>query len=205
MRRALAVAFACIMFGAHLARAQDTGIFGITTQSGMLLIWNQPEDHFTVEIPGKQIAKLPGTDHFFFSVDGVVVQVGTAGVEQFAPTSSGTDAQSVLVAHRDWEVAYIREALGASFDVTSESVDLGAVGKGLLWSYAMPRGVKTEVKRQLYLTVFAGDGVILFNGAVTAEADERRVRELLVAIASSLRVSPTPIDVEKLQQQLKDG
>ena len=52
---------------------QENGINAINTGSGYILVWNQSNIHFTVEIKGKAVKPLTGSEHVFFNVDGMVI------------------------------------------------------------------------------------------------------------------------------------
>ncbi|MHC1742593.1 MAG: hypothetical protein AB9873_06120 [Syntrophobacteraceae bacterium] len=184
------------------ASRQADRIVALKTDAGVLLVWNQPGQHFTVELRGESIQPFPGSEHVFFSVDGVIVQIGAVGVKEFGPGTLGRNGSAILAAHRDWEAKSIRERLGAPIDIQSTEVELGALGKGLLWSYDMPRGFDDEAKQQVYLTVLSKQFLVFFNGVVTATASEERVRQVLVATASTLQVKRARIDVDKLQKRL---
>lgn len=199
----LTAIFILVSTVAAVASQQADQVVALKSEAGVLLVWNEPGNHFTVELRGDEIEPLPESGHVFFRVEGVVVQVGAIGVDEFAHGAGGRPIPEILAAHRDWEARYIGGRLGAQIVIQSSEVDLGPIGKGLLWGYDMPPGLDAEAKKQIYLTVLNKRHVLYFNGVVTAAAAEGRVTKLLMTVASSLRVSRDRVDVKKPRKKLR--
>src|SRR5688500_9610296 len=88
-------------------RAQEEQSGMIKTAKGILVVWNEPGNYFTIEIKGKQIA--PMEQPMMFQVDGKFFQIQTAAKKQFLKGSNDKklDDKTILAAHRDWERDYI--------------------------------------------------------------------------------------------------
>lgn len=203
MSRLLILGLIVALSTGAFASQQSDEIVAVKTDGGVLLVWNRPGQHFTVQLRGDSIQPLPGSEHVFFNVDGVIIQIGAAGVSKLGLGPDGPDGVAILAAHRDWEVKSIVERLGAPVAIRSSEIDLGRFGRGLLWGYEMPQGFDTEAKQQLYLTMLTKRYVVYFNGVVTATATEDRVRGVLMSAASTLNASTTRIDVKRLQRELR--
>src|ERR1043166_5012915 len=93
------------------AGSPEDGAVALAIDGGVLIVWNQPGEHFTLEIHGKKIIPLAGSEHVLFNVDGAVLQIQTVPVSDFLHDATVTDEIAILQAHRAWETSYIREAL----------------------------------------------------------------------------------------------
>ena len=205
-RRRVAILTLILLFAADArAASQEQGISAIKTGDGILLVWNQPNDFFTLEVKGTDIRPL-GSERVFFEVDGVVFQVQSAAVSQFLKSGTeGRSAQSVLDAHRDWEAAHIEGLLGKKLKVASSPLKLKGGGEALLWKFDMPEGLNGEAKQQMFVTVLNGENVLLLNGVVSEKVREAAVEQFLVATAGTLKRSPKPIDLRELQEAIRKG
>ena len=87
------------------ASQRDYRTAAIKTETGALLVWNQPDNYFTLEIKGQDVRPNNSTSDVFFKVDGFVFQVQVAAINQFVKDSNkdSQTAQAILAAHRDWE------------------------------------------------------------------------------------------------------
>lgn len=189
------------------ANRQDGGITAIKTVNGFLLVWNQPGNHFTVEVKGKAVKPLNSTEHVFFDVDGIVFQIQSVAVSEFLKSGKkpGQDLQSVLIAHKDWEAQYAESTFRKKLSVESSPQKLGDKGEALFWKYDMPEGFNQESRKQLFLTSTGGDYVVVLNGVVTDKVKEETVRQFLLDTILTLKVSSKPINVQELQEAIRRG
>jgi hypothetical protein len=188
--------------------AQDESpISAIKTLDGYLLVWNRPDLHFTVLIKGKDIKPLNDTEHVFFNVDGMVVQVQLALVNEFAPDAKARrlDDKAILAAHRDWESKFLEGLLSSKLKLQSFNAKLSAGGEASLWQFDMPEGMNADTRKQLYLTVVRGEYVVLLNAAAITSISEETARKFLLDTMATLKISPTPIDVKKLSDSIRKG
>lgn len=187
------------------AADQGNGIAAIKTEDGFLLVWNQPNDYFTLEIRGKKIRPLESTEHVFFNVDGIVLQIQSVAVDTFLKDAGKAEEspQSVLEAHRDWETKFIQDSLHRKLNVQSSALKLKDGSEALLWRFAMPKGIKSDAKQQLYLSVVNGGNVLLLNGVMTGKHKEEAVQRLLVNTVETLQKSAKPFDLLELQESVR--
>ena len=179
----------------------------ITTNDGVLFVWNVKELHFTVAVKGKDIKRVSDPDHIFLSVDGKMLQIQAAEIRDFAPNAKEKklDDKAVLAAHREWESKYIGELLKSKLTLHSFSVNMSVLGAASLWEFDMPAGMNAEVKTQVYMTVVRGDYVVLLNCEATTTSPEAEVRKFLLDTMATLKTSSEPIDVQKLSQTIRTG
>lgn len=202
--RVLAVIFLSFLLTGSSAADQGNGIAAIKTEEGFLLVWNQPNDYFTLEIKGKKILPLDSTEDIFFNVDGIVLQVQSVAVDEFLKEAGkvGESPQSILEAHKDWETRFIQDSLHRKLKVQSSALGLKDGSEALLWKFDMPKGIKSDAKRQLYLSVVHSGNVLLLNGVVTGKQKEEAVQQLLVNTVETLQTSAKPFDLLKLQESV---
>jgi hypothetical protein len=186
---------------------QEDGWALITTEDGVLFVWNIQKLHFTVAIKGKDIKRVDDPDHIFLAVDGKILQIQAAEIRNFAPDAKAKklDDKAVLAAHREWESKYIGELLKSKLTLHSFSVNMSALGAASLWEFDMPAGMNAEVKTQVYMTVVRGDYVVLLNCEATTTTPEVEVRKFLLDTMATLNTSDIPIDVQKLSESIRAG
>ena len=192
------------------ASQEENGTKAIKTADGYLLVWNQPHIYFSLGIKGKDVQPLNSTEHVFFKVDGMALQVQTASISEFmkdAEQKKPAD-NAILLAHRDWESEFIANTLlGKKLDVKTVPQKLSNGSEALLWKFEMPKmpGMESAAREQLYLTVVSGDHVILLSGAVEGAITGDAAQKFLLETISTLQVSSKPIDVLQLQESIRKG
>lgn len=186
---------------------QEDGWVGIKTNEGILFVWNVRGLYFTLSLKGKDIKPLNDPEHIFFSVDGMVFQVQLAEIRDFAPDAKEKklNDKSILAAHRDWEAKFLEELLKRKLQVQNFNVRLSSGTDASLWQFDMPEGMNAEAKKQVYLTVVSKDYVMLLNNVVTATTSDDVARKFLLETIATLKISPTPIDVKKLSESIRQG
>ena len=205
--RCLTILLLIFLLAGRLHAYQENGITALKTEAGVLLVWNQPDDYFTLEIKGKEIRPLNSSEHVFFTVDGIPFQVQSVAVSELLKDAGklGQSPQSILAAHKDWEAKYIESSLGRKLNVQSSLLVLKGGGQALFWKFDMPEGLSSDARQQQYLSVVNGPNVLLLNGVVTGEEKESVVRQLLVDTMETLKKSPKPINLRQLQESIRNG
>jgi len=206
-RRWFTVLLLILLLAGSLYADQENGITALKTETGVLLVWNQPDDYFTLEIKGKEIRPLDSSEHVFFTVDGIPFQVQSVAASEVLKDAGkvGQSPQSILTAHKDWEAKYVESSLGRKLNVQSSPLVLKGGGEALFWKFDMPEGLKSDARQQQYLSVVNGRNILFLNGVVTGEKQEAVVRQLLVDTMETLKNSPKPIDLLKLQESIRNG
>ena len=206
-RRCTAALLLIFLLTGRLFAYQEDGITAVKTEGGVLLVWNQPNDYFTIEIKGNEIRPLNSSEHVFYSVDGIPIQVQSVAISDVLKDAGkvAPPAQSILTAHKDWESQYLQNMLSQKLNVQSSPIKLKGGGDALFWKYEMPKGMSGDAKQQQYLSVVNGQNVLFLNGVVTGEQKEDAVRQLLVETMESLKKSPKPINLRELQEAIRSG
>ncbi len=190
-----------LLLGIHSSSHSE--VSAIRTAAGVVVVWNEPDCRFTVEIPCKAVEPLEHPAHFFIKADGVPFQIQTAKGKDILAKPAAVLPAELLKVHRDWEEKSLEKALEAEIVPESEPLTLSNGDQALLWSYRMPAGMDAEVVRQVYLTRVVGEEVVVINAVVVKGAKVEGIRKNLIATANSLRVHDVPIDLQKLRESLK--
>ena len=172
----------------------------IKTLSGYLLVWNQRNNYYILEIKGKDVRQT-STERKFFSVDGMFLQIVDAPIDNVVEAVKRTslDDKAILEAHRDWEAKYLAEEYKAKLEITSSWQKLSNGKDALLWGATLPETAKGNVKKQVYLTMVKGDYILMLGGAVTDTIGENATQQLLLTTIETLKTSDKPTDLQKLR------
>jgi len=204
----LAALFCALVLLANLsAGQQDKYRSGaINTRTGLLLVSNDSDNWYTLEIKGSDV-RLTSTKPRVFNVDGMFLQVVSAKISKFLGEQEKrpADEKTILQAHRDWEAKYAQGSYTEKLVIESSWQKLDNGKDALLWKYNVPEGNKTNVKKQIYLTVVKGEHVLMLGGIVTDDIKEEDSLKLLLTTISSLKVSDKPIDFDQLQESIRKG
>lgn len=188
-----------------LTTQQEEGWATIKTDDGVLFVWNSHGLYFTLTITGKEIKPLDDPEHIFFNIDGRILQIQLAAINNFAPGAKEKKLsdKSILAAHRDWEAAFVEGLLKSKLAVRTFNAKLSDGSEALLWQFDMPEGMNVESKKQLYLTVVKNDYVLLLNSVATATTSDTDGRRFLLDTVATFKPSPTPIDVKQLSESIR--
>ena len=206
-KRVLVLALCIVFLTSGTSAAGQEGVNAIFMGSGYLLVCNWPGLYFSLEVKGKKVKPLPQTEHVFFEVDGIVLQVQGAAISDFVKDikDKRPSDQEILAAHRDWESDYVGSALGKKLKVESSPQKLPNGTEALLWKFAMPDGFNCQAKTQMYLAIVSKDHVLLLNGVVDKTMEDADVQKYLLDTAATIKISAEPIDVKKLSEAIKKG
>ena len=184
---------------------QEDGIVVIKTLTGDVLVWNQKDNHFTLEITGKEVKPQTNTESVFLNVDGIVLQVQSVPISEFLKDakSQKPDSGAILKAHQEWEAEYIAGVLGKKLSVQTTPQKLSNGKEALFWKYDMPEGLSETVKKQFYLSMLSNNYVVFLNGVVESGTTDAAVHQLLLVTAATLKTSSDKIDVNKLRESIK--
>jgi len=192
------IAFVLLFAGSISAQEEQSGM--IKSANGVLVVWNEPGNYFTIEIKGKDIK--PSQQERLFKVDGRFFQIQTVEKKAFLkPTDKSLDDKAILAAHRDWEKEYISGVIKHELKVDSEWLKLPDDRDILVWSYDMP---KTALK-QFYVAVVKRDHVLLLNTALEKEGEAQASKDFLLQTLSTLKSSDKPLSLQKASEQIIKG
>ena len=192
-----------LLISVMCVRAQTSEQSGlIKTATGILVVSNEPDNYYSIEVKGKSIKPIP--DHpFWFYVDGKFVQIVCAEKREFLKDDKGIDDKSILLAHQKWESDYISETLGAKLKLDSSWLKLSSDTLAMAWSYDMPQVAdKQTAKRQLYLLRVKGKYVFGLNTVVEKDGEEKVLQQFLVDTLETLKPRDRPLSLEKARDQI---
>lgn len=192
------VAFSTSAFG------QEEQSGAIKTDKGILVVWNEPGNYYTIEIKGNKIT--PTEQPRLFSVDGKFFQIQTAPKKEFMKDSKTLDDKAILTAHRDWEHDYVSKLLNIELKVESEWLTLPGGQEALAWGFDMPKVIGSQTaKRQIFLTVVKRDHVFVLNSAITDLAHTSDAKMLLLESMQTMKSSDKPLSLKKASEQIRKG
>lgn len=176
----------------------------VKTSCGYLLVWNQPDNYYTLDIKGDNVSQT-STEQVQFTVDGKFLQVVTPTIKSFLKESQKTDAKSILAAHRDWETDFLSGEYKEKLKVESFPQKLANGEEALIWQFDLPKSAKGNVRKQTYLTLVKGDYIFMLGSIVTDTISEKESHRLLLLTALGLKASDKPTDLAKIQALYKDN
>ena len=176
----------------------------IKSATGYVLVWNQPNNYYVLEINGKDVRQT-STERKFFSVDGMFLQIVDAAIEDVvqAAQRQKMNDREILEAHRDWEAKFMEGEYKAKLKVEYSWQKLNNGKDALLWHASLPETAKGNVKKQVYLSVVHGDYVLMLGGAVTDTSGERVTQLLLLNTMQTLKTSNQPTDLQKVRDAIR--
>lgn len=195
--------------GSNAPFVQEDIWTAIKTDDGIIFVWNRTGLNFTLSIKGNEIRPMNDPNNIFFVVDGVVLQIQSLPISDFAPDArkNKLDDKAILLAHQSWEKKFIEdELLHSKLKLQSSGEKLANGSDALIWQYDLPENLKNrDAQKQVYLTIVAKDFVILLNSVVDATSSEATVHKLLLDTISTLKLSSERIDVKRLQEAIRKG
>ncbi|HWP52438.1 MAG TPA: hypothetical protein VNK07_00090 [Candidatus Binatia bacterium] len=186
---------------------QDDDSGGILkTEKGILIVWNEPNNNYTIEVKGNDIRPFADSPLIFY-VDKKILQIKTVAKKEFVNNleTAGLDDKSILIAHRDWEVKYLSSLFKQSLKIDSAWQKLTNGVDALLWNFEMPSNGNSQAKKQVFLVISKGDYILLLNSAVTDSIDEKTVRQFLLETIETLKINKKPLSLKKAQEQILNG
>src|SRR5215218_11251317 len=111
----------------------------IKTEGGVLLVWNEPENYYTLEIKGEKVVSA-STERLILIVDHKFLQILTVQTHSFMKDEhvrTQADQKFILTSHRDWEAQRIESTIKEKLNVESSWQKLSNGREALLWEYDM--------------------------------------------------------------------
>lgn len=176
----------------------------IKTSGGFMLVWNEPNNYYILEINGRDV-KQASTERKFFSVDGMFLQIVDASIKDFVQPAQrqSLDDKAILEAHRDWETKFLEGEYKAKLKTESSWQKLTNGKDALLWAASVPETAKTNVRKQMYLSIVKGDYILLLGGVATDTITEEATQQLLLRTMQTVKTSDKPADLQKLRDTIR--
>jgi hypothetical protein len=185
-----------------LGQNDGQGTTLIKTDAGVLWAHNEDGAHFTVEIKGDEIQ--PMQEYPMLRVGNRPLQLRLALIEEFLSIKESRPKDGVILkAHQDWEAAHHSKLLNTKLTLRSETIRLGAEREALFWDYPNPLQMSRDFTAQSFLTTAIGKHLLVLNAPQLSGEPPNAARDFLVAILSTLQVSPAPIDIKALAESIR--
>jgi hypothetical protein len=196
------IVIVCLLYVGVLSlaaqRPEPSGL--VRTADGVLLVWNQPDNYFTLEIKGKLIQPLP-QNAMWFKVDGKFFQLMMAAKSGLKPDAAGDKA--FAEAHAKSESDHIGGLMQRKLDVKTSWTKLADGADALLWSFDMPKiSDKQTVLKQLYISTLKRNHVIGINVPVEPGDDEKRLWQMITDSINTLKPRDKPLKLEDATKQV---
>lgn len=192
------------LFVSPLALGQNNGQVAMLIKTAAGVLWTHNEDgtHFIVEIKGDEIQQMQG--HPMLRVGNRPLQLSLVRTEEFLSVKEPLPKDSVILkAHQDWEAAYHSKLINTKLTPRSETIRFGADREALFWDYPNPPQMSRDFTAQSFLTTAIGKHVLVLNAPQISGEPPNAARDFLVAILSTLQVSPAPIDIKALVESIR--
>ena len=189
-------------------------LVGIKTYDGILLVWNEKGNYFTVEFKGESLkGKQAKEGGLHIAVDDKLVQIQSALIKNYLPAGPGTlTDNTILLKHMQWESGYIQKFFKEQkIKVKIQGLQNIRGRSYYSWEYKFPASfykdratpLNQRVRKQLFLTTRNRDHIIILNGTVAAGNDEYEVRQYMIDTMRTLETSAKPYDIKALQARYK--
>ena len=136
---------------------------------------------YIVEIPGKTVVPygVEQANHPYLMVDGIFLQMLSVPLAEFKADAAASD-EAVLRRQMQYEAAFQKVPL-ASIRARTRKLTKGRTA--LMWSFKH----SAAPSRQVFLTIRAGNYVVVLGSAVQRGQSEAQIEEFLARIAGSFR------------------
>ncbi len=182
----------------------DGDVAGVKDSTGMVILWNRSQPYFSMHVPGNQFKGM-GQHGTYFKVDGMFLQVQSTGINEFWPDAKVIDPAAILVAHRDWEAAFLQRAAGVAMKLNSRPGKLNDGTPVLFWEMAPTKVRAGMPTSQLFVTRFEAGKVILAGSALEDGVSKSKAKAVILDAISHVNFSPTPFDFKAVQKDIANG
>ena len=184
--------------------SNDSGI--IKTKDGFLLISNRNQIPFSLEFKGNSIKPLK-SDHPVFIIDGKLWQLVDVSIDELKTTENKsknfTDEEN-LELHKKWESDYIGNALNKKLSVSSETIEIREKRKAMVWSFEMPKELKSDYSHQIFITTVVGNRIVAISSSIDVGKNLADYKNSLIEIMKTLKTSDKPFDINKVAKEIKN-
>jgi hypothetical protein len=171
-----------------------------------LIVWNEPNNNYTLEIRGAEVRPIPD-QRLMFVADGKFLQLITVPKKDVLKKAQTKDLddKAILTAHRDREAQYLSGVFKETLKIDSSWQRLPNGADALWWNFEMPAGAGSRAKKQVYLVASKGDHILLLNSVVTDEVVEKTAQQFLLDTMATLKINKKPLSLRKAQERILRG
>jgi hypothetical protein len=171
------------------------------TKTGAMVVYTGETHSFTIEIIGNDIK--PSDKPNFMTVDNKILQSSIIPFQtqlEFEKLSEEAQKKNLL-SYMDYEMKYIKDQLKAkNLNENNEFISLNNE-LFLFWTYDMPKSYKT-IDKQCYLVTICFDQMLILNSPVDSGKSFKEIKDFLLNIGNTIKLSDHSIDLNKLYEEL---
>lgn len=204
MRKIILALTALLLFSSFGFSQTDEimGQLSIKTQNGFLFIDNNEDKSFSLEVAGEKVETRESAGVPMFVIDGMLMQILSVPLENFAPKDSKLSEEQLLEEHKKWESDFLgSEVYGEKLKVISEKVRFGE-RNALFWGFTRP-GSNKQFKQDYFLTTVVGKSLVAIGSPLEEKDSVEAVKKALSQIMATLKVSDKPFDIKKLSESFR--
>jgi hypothetical protein len=192
--------------GAAPGKARPEGSSrAVNVGCGFVLSETHDKVHFHLNLFGKDVRQVPKEGHFWWLVDGYLVESTIAVSDQVG--DPGARGPTLLQKYMKWETDYTVKQNGwPPVDPRVEPPFKINGFDALSWTYRFPRPVPAlgvELAGIIYLAVAIEDVVFVMAALLRGPTDARPGATVIFDALETIQRTPKPLDVEALSQWLK--
>lgn len=168
----------------------------IRSTDGAIVVWNQPQTHFTVSMSSHSLSQMHDEPGLAINVDGRVLKVNTLDTDIIR--SRGYKEPDMLRAHMRWELSHWAEYLKQSMKGKSLKRFNDRTGATLIWQLnwtpEIADRLDSNASHLYYATTVVGPRVVVMALTVPQGDDPNKALAFLTNVAKSLRRYDAPVD-----------
>jgi len=202
--RTLAAAMTLFAVAALPIVAQSDAHAVLRSRDGVVVVWNESDAHFTIEIPGKTI--LPSNvGGLAMLVDGWHLQVVVSDPSEYGQGLLGGE---LLWSHAKWEAEHWSTLAGVKMKPSPIAAEGSLPPEFRLWEIRWPDDAtkerKIKSKTDLFSSTLVGDRIVALNLTVMEDQDEALAQKLLAHLSATLYRRAGMIPIAEVQQALEN-
>ena len=194
MLKSILVGFGSAFLLCAMALAQDVKppLFAVKSDHGAVIYHNEPGNKFAFEIPGKEIkGGLTPMNTFRFAVDGQIINIRFAKVEDISGAKKTTNPVEILQAHQKWETDFQSKISGGNLPLEAGGIEVVTVQSSEklaanFWVITSPEADKSGNDRQCFLATVVGNKILVLSAPLKQNEDKQILHSYLTGILKSL-------------------
>jgi hypothetical protein len=190
------------------AKAADTpdGVAAIKSLCGLLLVANDGDAHFAVDLAGTSVRVEEKAQDVFY-VDDLQVQVVRTSAKQIGAAAADKGGLDLLRAHEAWESEYLGQQLGAKLEPQEVNLEAGKgasfPGPGLMWWVELPPNSPVGHGFWVYATFELEGRVVGLSARATGGLQPVDIMSRLATWLGGMRTSTSSLDPRVLSEDIR--
>ena len=181
-----------VLSASALAQEVMPPLFAVKSEHGAIIYHNEAGNKFAFEIPGREIkGGLTPMNTFRFAVDGQIINIRFAKVEDISGAKKITNSGEILQAHQKWETAFQNKTSGGNLPLEAGGIEVVTVRSSEklaanFWVITSPEADKSGNDRQCFLTTVVGNKILVLSAPFKQNEDQQILHSYLTGILKSL-------------------